>query len=951
MNSSAGSGAFVHLHLHSEYSVSRGIIRIPELIQRCRKQQMPAIALTDSMNLFGLVKFYLTAREAGIKPICGVSAEVNEGGTHRWPLILLVQNQRGYRHLTSLLSHAYDDSRCYGSIDGERLEAQNEGLLLLLGQHSAYGQQLLHGRDRTAAGQLDGLLGIWSDRLYLEVMRTGRTDDERFVEMASQVAASRGVPVVASNDAHFIDRDEYEVHEARTCIAEGYLLSDKHRPGNYSEEQYLRTALEMRELFDDIPGVLENSLDIARRCNLELEMNRPSLPVVQLVDNESAGDALRKQALEGLQQRFQHIDRVRHPDYQQRLESELEVIANTGFEGYFLIVAEFVGWAHQQHIAVGPGRGSGAGSVVAWALNITNVDPIEYDLLFERFLNPERISMPDMDIDFCVKGRDRVINHVTACYGRDRVAQIATFGTMAARAAVKDACRVLGHPVAMGERIALAIPNEVGIRMQRAFEESEELRGIIAEEEARGDVWELALRLEGLVRNVGRHAGGVVIAPSALTDFVPLYRIHADDQQMVQFDKDDAERIGLVKFDFLGLRNLTLIELAVEEINRARTAGGEVPLVIADIPLDDTATFNILSQGDTTAIFQLESAGVRGLLMKLKPDRLSDLVAVEALYRPGPLASNMHTAFVERRHQRQDVAYPHPLLEPVLRGTYGLFIYQEQVMQAAQVLAGFTLGQADVLRRAMGKKDGKLMEEQRERFLEGAAHNDLNARLASNIFDTMEGFSEYGFNKSHAVAYAIISYQTAWIKANHPAAFYAAAMTTSREDTDVLRNLCRDAHRRGLRIQPPNINISKVDFHVGDEQCLHYGLSAIRGVGESVASQIVAAREQGPYTSLYDLCQRLGQLANQRVLQVLINAGALDALGPNRPSLLASVATVLQALQQRSRNAESGSQDLFGGLEEQEIAPRAGGDVKLYRAAAAGERAAGAGVFSQRSPA
>ncbi|MBK9951631.1 MAG: DNA polymerase III subunit alpha [Candidatus Competibacteraceae bacterium] len=915
---------FVHLRLHTEYSLVDGLIRIKKLVKEVALADMPAVAVTDMSNLFALIKFYKAALGAGVKPIVGVEAWVGRNN-ESFRLVLLCQNLSGYRNLTRLVSRSFLEGQQRGVpvIDYAWLDGNTEGLIALSGgRDGELGQALLNDRGEQAKRDLAGWRRLFPDRFYLEVQRTGRPQEAEYLEAALDLAAATGTPLVATNDVCFLQRDDFEAHEARVCVYEGATVDDPRRPRRYSEQQYLRTPAEMAELFADLPEALENSVEIARRCNLRLELGKNVLPDFPVPAGLTAEAYFSTQARAGLEQRLRRLLDPAAPDfaerrqpYDERLAEELGVIIQMGFPGYFLIVADFIRWARENGVPVGPGRGSGAGSLVAYALGITDLDPLAYDLLFERFLNPERVSMPDFDIDFCMEGRDRVIDYVAQRYGRDRVSQIATHGTMAAKAVVRDVGRVLGHPYGFVDRIAKLIPFEIGMTLDKAIEREAELRRLYETDQEVRALLELARKLEGLARNVGKHAGGVVIAPSELTDFSPLYREQGDDSSLItQFDKDDVEAAGLVKFDFLGLRTLTIIDWAVQTLNEQRRAASEPPLDITGIPLVDREAFDLLKRHQTTAVFQLESSGMKDLIRRLQPDCFEDIVALVALFRPGPLQSGMVDDFIDRKHGRARIEYPHSALATILKPTYGVILYQEQVMQIAQVLAGYTLGGADLLRRAMGKKKPEEMAKQREIFVKGSVERAVEPETASYIFDLMEKFAGYGFNKSHSAAYALVSYQTAWLKAHHPAAFMAAVLSSDMDKTDKVVVFIEECRRMGLKLAPPDINQSEYRFTVGERGEIRYGLGAIKGAGEAVIEHLVAERRRaGPYRDLFDLCQRADlHKLNRRVLDALIRSGAFDALGPNRATLDKHLPAALQLAEQHSRNDSAGQNDLFG---------------------------------------
>ncbi len=835
---------FVHLRLHTEYSLLDGIVRVPELMAAVAGAGMPAVALTDQSNLFAMVKFYKEAQSAGIKPLIGVDVWVRESGERMPPsrLVFLCQNLIGYRHLTQLVTRSFLEGQQRGAPMLERgwLEpATMRGLIVLSGgQEGDIGQALARGKAGEAARCLARWQGLCGDRFYLEVQRTGRSGEQAYGEAVLDLAREHGVPAVATNDVRFLTRAEFEAHEARVCIHDGALIADPGRPRRYSEEQYLKSPAEMAELFADAPELLLNTIEIAKRCSLEINLGSSMLPAYPVPPGTTTEEFLRQEAHRGLVSRLEEAKSLRGAArdagaYAARLDLELGVICSMGFAGYFLIVADFIRWARGNGIPVGPGRGSGAGSLVAYVLGITDLDPIEHDLLFERFLNPERVSMPDFDVDFCMEGRDRVIDYVANKYGRDRVSQIITYGTLAAKAVVRDVGRVLGHNYGYVDKIAKLIPFEIGITLDKALEQEDELRRLYAADPEVHELIDLARKLEGLARNAGTHAGGVVIAPSVLTDFTPLYCEEGGTTPVTQFDKDDVEAAGLVKFDFLGLRTLTIIDWAVRDINRDRASCGQPPLLMSALPMDDAATYRLLKSCKTTAVFQLESRGMKDLIRRLQPDRFGDIVALVALFRPGPLQSGMVDDFIARKHDTSGatIDYLHPDLKGVLEATYGVILYQEQVMQIAQILAGYTLGGADLLRRAMGKKKPEEMAKQRSVFVGGAVARGVREGQASHIFDLMEKFAGYGFNKSHSAAYALLSYQTAWLKAHYPAAFMAAVLSSDMDKTDKVVTLIDECAGMGLSVQPPDVNESVYAFRVAGPASIRYGLGAIKGVG------------------------------------------------------------------------------------------------------------------------
>ncbi|HXC59923.1 MAG TPA: DNA polymerase III subunit alpha, partial [Steroidobacteraceae bacterium] len=903
---------------------------------------MGAVGVSDECNLFALVKFYRAALAAGIKPVIGVDLWLREAGEREAPsrLTLLCQNEPGYLNLSRLVSRAYLEGERQATPLIERswlMPEALDGLIALSGGWEGdVGRALLTGRPAQARRQLQYWQGLFGDRYYIELQRVGRSTDSDYVAAALGLAADAGVAVVATNDVRFLKAEDYDSHEARVCIRERALLADPSRKRRYTREQYLRSPAEMAELFADIPEALTNSVEIARRCSLPLKLGSSRLPVFPVPDGSSAEDHIRKEAAAGLTARMTEkaggVATALPENYAARLARELDVICTMGFAGYFLIVADFIRWARENGVPVGPGRGSGAGSVVAWALRITDLDPLEHDLLFERFLNPERVSMPDFDVDFCMDGRDRVIAYVAERYGRERVSQIITYGTMAAKAVVRDVGRVLGHPFGFVDKIAKLIPNELEITLEKALEKEPELARLNRDDEEVRLLLELAMKLEGLTRNAGKHAGGVVIAPSVLTDFTPLFCEAPGDAVVTQLDKDDVEAAGLVKFDFLGLRTLTIIDRAVKIINALPEMAGK-PLDMALLPMEDKATYDLLKTGQTTAIFQLESRGMKDLIRRLKPDRFEDVVALVALFRPGPLESGMVQDFIDRKHSPAGTAinYLHPSLKTVLEPTYGVILYQEQVMQIAQVLSGYTLGGADLLRRAMGKKKPEEMAKQRSVFVDGAVKNSVDAGEAGRIFDLIEKFAGYGFNKSHSAAYAVLTYQTAWLKQHFPAAFMAAVMSADIDDTDKVASLLYECSQMkigaagqvdfadpkavSLEVLPPDVNLSRYEFSVADPRQLRYGLGAVRGVGQGAVEMLIDERERnGPFSTLAELCRRIDLTrVNRRVLEALIKAGAMDALGPNRATLMASLDRAVQGGEQSTRASAAGQDDLFGG--------------------------------------
>ncbi|HOZ04769.1 MAG TPA: DNA polymerase III subunit alpha [Arenimonas sp.] len=933
---------FVHLHCHSEFSLVDSTLRIDEMIQQCCALGLPAIAINDTNNMFALVKFFKAAESKGIKPIAGADVYLAEPNQIPSRMTFLCQNQQGYLSLSRLISRAYLEGHRgdFVAIQSDWLQQDNAGLILIAGRESLLGQQIASGKTEHIKQTLSEWKRQFGDRLYIEITRTEREGEQDFNAAAINLAAEYDLPLLASNDVRFLEREDFEAHEARVCIATGRVLDDPKRPREYSREQYLKSPEEMQELFSDLPEALQNTVELAKRCNFELSLGTYYLPQFPVPDGHTLDSWIRETSHEGLKKRLaKHAPANGHTvaDYEERLDIELGVIIKMGFPGYFLIVADFINWSKENDIPVGPGRGSGAGSLVAWALGITDLDPIPYDLLFERFLNPERVSMPDFDIDFCMDRRDEVIDYVARKYGRDRVSQIITYGTMAAKAAVRDCGRVLGFPYGLVDGIAKLIPLTLGICLSDALGtseasqknselKSEELIQRYRTEDDVKDLLDLALKLEDLTRNAGKHAGGVVIAPSPLTDFSPLFAEHVGKGEtaksiVTQFDKDDVEAIGLVKFDFLGLRTLTIIDWAVKAINVRRKVASEEPLDITSLPLDDERTYKLFAKGDTVAVFQFESRGMRELLKRAKPDRFEDIIALAALFRPGPLGSGMDKDWVDRKHGNAAVKYPHPSLEQVLAPTYGVIVYQEQVMQIAQVLAGYSLGGADLLRRAMGKKKPEEMAKERAKFEDGAAAQNVDAKVATAIFDLMEKFAEYGFNKSHSAAYALVAYQTAWLKTHYPAEFMAAVLSSDMDNTEKVVNFLEEARALKLEVKAPDVNASGYMFYALDSKTVRYGLGAVKGVGRGACEAIYEERQRGgAFTDLLDFCKRVdsGKL-NRRVLEALILAGGMDSLGSNRASLMQQLPEVIRATEQLARERDAGQSSLFGGSATPEI--------------------------------
>lgn len=916
------SQRFIHLRIHSEYSLVDGIVRFKDLIRQAADTQVPAFAITDRMNLFGLVKYFQKACAAGIKPIIGADLILKEGDQF-FLVTVLCKNNTGYGHLRELISQGYLKGQVKGTptITRDALLSHRSGLIVLSGGMQGDIGQALIANDLS---QAQTHLAFWQqhfpDDFYLELQRVGKPNESLYLQRVIQLAEKQQVPVVATNDVRFMAPEDFKAHEARVCIHAGQVLNDPKRPKKYTEQQYFKSAPEMEALFADIPEALENTVEIAKRCSVTLQLGQPCLPQFPVPEGMTLDAFIAEESERGLEKRLSALPSTLVVDkaaYDERLKIELSVINNMGFPGYFLIVADFIRWAKENDIPVGPGRGSGAGSLVAYCLGITELDPIEHQLLFERFLNPERISMPDFDVDFCMDNRDRVIDYVANRYGRDAVSQIITFGTMAAKAVVRDVGRVMGFPYGFVDKIAKLIPFELGITLDKALAQEEELAKRYQTDAEVKTLIDLARKLEGVARNAGKHAGGVVISPTTLTDFCPIYCESGSTQLVTQFDKDDVEAAGLVKFDFLGLRTLTIIKWAVDAVNARRSQAGESPIDIEKIPLDDKKTFALLQSCATTAVFQLESRGMKDLIRRLQPDSFDDITALVALFRPGPLQSGMVDDFIDRKHGRAEVAYFHDDIAEVLKPTYGVILYQEQVMQIAQELAGYSLGGADILRRAMGKKKPEEMAKQRQVFVEGASKRGIDEKTSGSIFDIVEKFAGYGFNKSHSAAYALLSYQTAWLKAHYPAEFMAAVLSSDMDNTDKVVGFYQECMEMKLTVLKPDINQGRHPFFVNQDGHIVYGLGAIKGVGEAAVINFVDERDKnGLYQDLFDFCARVDlHKVSRRTLEPLIKSGAMDGFGQTRSTLLSSIEKAVKAADQANKNNLVGQNDLFGGMQ------------------------------------
>ena len=945
--------AFVHLGIHSEYSITDSIVRIKPLIKAAAADNQSALALTDLSNLYATVKFYRACLGAGIKPIIGSEIIMDNEDTR---LVLLAMDNEGYQNITRIVSLGFTEGRADAANHGvpvvERRHVLEHaaGVIVLFTEKSDVGQALVSSMPEKADELLTEWQAQFDDRLYFAIKRTNRSGEDAFIKAAIHAGAKHRIPIIAHNDVRFLEQDDFDAHEARVCIAGSYVLADPNRPRLYSDEQYLKTQQEMEALFADIPQVIDNTLRLATRCNVTLTLGINVLPEFPVPEGETIESFFRAESIRGLNHRLDKLFPIEartdnwsdfRQKYDERLEYELEVILSMGFPGYFLIVMDFIRWAKANGVPVGPGRGSGAGSLVAYALNITDLDPIHYDLLFERFLNPERVSMPDFDIDFCIEGRDRVIDYVAQTYGREAVSQIITFGTMAAKAVVRDVARVQSKSYFLANKISKLIPKTPGITLSQALEQEPQLKDLISnpdnmDYEDAIEIWEMAIKLEGVCRNVGKHAGGVLIAPHKITDFSAIY---CDDEghRVSQFDKDDVEAVGLVKFDFLGLRNLTVINAAVENINLRRAREGKDALVLEDLPLDDKKAYKLLQEAKTTAVFQLESMGMKKYLSKLQPTNIEDVIAMCALYRPGPLDAGMVEMYIDRKHGREEVIYDHPNLEPILENTNGVIVYQEQVMQISQVMAGYSLGGADMLRRAMGKKKPEEMAKQRDIFVAGATAQGIDEATSGGVFDLMEKFAGYGFNRSHSAAYGVLAYQTAYLKQYYPAEFMAAVLTSDMNNTDNVVFFINDCRENfGLTVVNPSVNRSEWHFVADTPTNIIYGLGAIKGVGEGAVESIVEARRrEGPFKDLYDFCRRVDiKKVNKRTLEALVSAGCFDdfaaTLRPDLPSdeayeirgaLMSQLPSAVQAAEQDRQNNELGMMDLFGEMDGVVAAP------------------------------
>ena len=911
------SGIFSHLRVSSEYSISQGLLTIDQIVKSASKHSIPSVALTDKSNMFGLVKFFNKCEAAGIKPISGASIQlIFENDENSNELLCLAKTNEGHKNLMKVISNAHNNSKYTSPVINfnELIELKNDIVAISGGKDSHLFESLKRNNISDASRIIDSFTKYFKDDFVLEVQRTNRPDEVEYFKNILPLAVEKGIPIVATNDVLFANQDDYEVHETKVCINTSKTLNDPNREKIFSEQQYFKSSEQMENLFKDCISLIENTNEISKKCNVSFDTKEYFLPEYPVPKEHNFDTYLEELSNARLHSYVKNFKKDQQEEYKSRLSYELNQIKNMGFSSYFLIVYDFIEWSKNNDVPVGPGRGSGAGSLVAFALGITTLDPIDHGLLFERFLNPERLSMPDFDIDFCMEKRDLVIDYVSKKYGEGAVSQIATFGTMAARAVVRDVARALGKPYALGDRISKMIPFAPGMTLDRAKEEQPLFAQSIKNDGEVREIVNLSYKLEGIARNVGKHAGGVVIAPGSISDFCPVYVDRSSSSVMTQYDKDDVEKIGLVKFDFLGLRTLTVIDRAVKSINKNIEKG---KLDLERIPLDDEKVFKFLSSGKTMAVFQLESSGMRDLIKRLKPTKFEEITALLALYRPGPLNSGMHDEFVDRKHGRSPVTYPHKLLKEVLEETYGVIVYQEQVMEAARVLAGFSLGQADILRRAMGKKKKEEMEEQREIFVKGCKNNDITSKNAEQIFDLINQFAEYGFNKSHSAAYALISYQTAYLKTYYPEHFMAAVLSSELGNTDKIHALIQECSRMKINVLNPNIRTSEKRFNVNKDLDIEYGLGAIKGVADAFIEHVCNVRDKIHFKDLWSFSKKIDiKLGGKKSLEALSQSGAFDVLAPSRTIAIKSVEDMLKDGASNSNNTSVQSGDLFSSIEE-----------------------------------
>ena len=910
------NGSFAHLRVSSEYSIFKGLLSIEKLVEKAKSFDMPAIALTDHSNMFGLVKFFKKCEKEGIKPISGSTLNIARSQEDRpYEFLCLAKNIDGHKNLMHGLSKA-SRNQSKAIFYDDFLNICNDIFVIAGSENSEIFSLILNDKEDEAVKLIEKYKLDFKNNFVIEIQNTGKESHKIFMASILPIASRLSIPVIATNDVLFGDREDFEIHETKVCINSGKTLNDPNREKIYSEEQYFKSQDEMQDLFKDFPEVLSNTLEIAKQCNLSLEPDGyflPEYPVPEGQDFDSHLKSLVEENLNNLTTKFAK-DQIE--EYKARVKYELDQIKTMGFSSYFLIVYDFIKWSKNNDVPVGPGRGSGAGSLVAYCLGITALDPIKHGLLFERFLNPERISMPDFDIDFCMEKRDKVIEYVSSKYGKDAVSQIVTFGTMAAKGVVRDVTRALGKPYSLGDRISKMIPFEIGMTLEKAISRQPVLKQAIKDDDEVQEIMNLSFKLEGGIRNIGKHAGGVVIAPGSLSDFSPIYFDSDTSSVLTQFDKDDVEKIGLVKFDFLGLRTLTIIDKAIKSINDDLASKNEDPLDISNLDLNDSKVFELLSAGKTTAVFQLESPGMKDLIKRLQPTKFEEIVALLALFRPGPLDSGMHDEFVNRKNGKVPVTYPHKLLEPVLSETYGVILYQEQVMESARVLAGYSLGQADILRRAMGKKQVEEMDKQRTIFVDGCKDNNIKEDLANKIFNLIETFAGYGFNKSHSAAYALLSFQTAYLKTYYPEYFMAAVLSSAQGNTDKISSIIKECKGMGINVLSPNILTSGTNFFVNQKKQIEYGLTSLKGVAESFIYHLSEIREKNTFTNLLDFSKKVNvKLGGKKSLESLSKAGAFDSICDSRSIALACIPDMLKEGDKKASDALFAG-DLFSNVEE-----------------------------------
>ena len=908
--------SFAHLRVSSEYSIFKGLLSVEKLVEKAKSFGMPAIALTDHSNMFGLVKFFKKCEKEGIKPISGSTLNIARSSEDRpYEFLCLAKNIDGHKNLMHGLSKA-SRNQSKGILYDDFLNICNDIFVITGSENSEIFSLILNDKENEAVELIKKYKADFKNNFVIEIQNTGKESHKIFMASILPIASRLSIPVIATNDVLFGEREDFEIHETKVCINSGKTLNDPNREKIYSEEQYFKSQDEMQDLFGDFPDVLSNTLEIAKQCNLSIEPDGYFLPEYPVPDGQDFDTHLKSLVEESLDNLITKFDKDKVKEYKARVEYELEQIKTMGFSSYFLIVYDFIKWSKNNDVPVGPGRGSGAGSLVAFCLGITALDPIKHGLLFERFLNPERISMPDFDIDFCMEKRDKVIEYVSSKYGKDAVSQIVTFGTMAARGVVRDVTRALGKPYSLGDRISKMIPFEIGMTLEKAISRQPVLKQAIKDDEEVQEIMNLSFKLEGGIRNIGKHAGGVVIAPGSLSDFSPIYFDSDTSSVLTQFDKDDVEKIGLVKFDFLGLRTLTIIDKAIKSINDDLASRNKDQLDISNIDLNDSKVFELLSAGKTTAVFQLESPGMKDLIKRLKPTKFEEIVALLALFRPGPLDSGMHDEFVNRKNGKVPVTYPHKLLEPVLSETYGVILYQEQVMESARVLAGYSLGQADILRRAMGKKQVEEMDKQRTIFVNGCKDNNIKEDLANKIFNLIETFAGYGFNKSHSAAYALLSFQTAYLKTYYPEYFMAAVLSSAQGNTDKISSIIKECKDMNISVLSPNILTSGTNFFVNPKKQIEYGLTSLKGVAESFIYHLSDIREKHTFKNLLDFSKKVNvKLGGKKSLESLSKAGAFDSICDSRSIALACIPDMLKEGDKKASD-ELFAGDLFSNVEE-----------------------------------